>query len=187
MPETLDSSAIADDLLDRQSVVLPDGRTLTLIEDPDYDWGFSDFADCYGRIAHIRRGDREYATRPDGFDGFARKVWTHDGECYWWQPPDDLRTAKRENALVEDAHGVIHRHPYAFTDPVRSLQGTVQDLLNFGCVVLTVEVDKACDDCQRPQTIGSASLGGVEAMTGRENMLYIVAELVGEALADAES
>ncbi len=186
MPETLDSSAIADDLLDRQSVDLPDGRTVRLVKDPDHDWTFSNFQDCYGRIAHIRRGS-QYPTRPDSFDGFARKIWSHDGECYWWQPPDDFRTAKRENALVEDANGVIHRHPYAFTDPVGSLQRTVQDLLTFGCVILTVQIMEACGGCQRPQVIGSASLGGVEAMTDRQHMVDMVADLVSEALADAKS
>ena len=187
MPETLDASAIADDLIDRQSVVLPDGRTVRLVEDPDYDWSIDDFADCYGRIEHIRREHRDHPVRPDGFDGFARKVWSHDGECFWWQPPDDLRTAKRESVYVEDAHGVIHRRPDVFTDPVGSLQRIVIDLLTFGCVILTVQVLEACEACQRPQAIGTASLGGVEAMASRDHMLELVADLVTEALADAKS
>lgn len=186
MSDTLDQSALADDLLDRQSIELPDGRTLRLVENPDYDCQISDF-DCYGRIEFIPRHKRQHSTRPDGFDGFARKVWSHNGECFWWQPPDDLRTAKREPVYVEDGHGVVHRHPYVFTDPVGTLQRNVADLLTFGFVVVGVEVLSDCESCHRAQVIGSAYIGGVEAMADRDYTLDLVADLVAEALADAKS
>lgn len=186
MSDTLDLSALADDLLDEKTVDLSDGRKLRLSEEPDYFTSIDDY-DCYGKLAHIPRHRREHPVRPDGFDGFARKVWTHDGECFWWQPPDDLRTAKRESVYIEAADGTIHRHPEAYRDPVGQMERTVRDLLAYGFLVLRVQVLEACSCCRQERMIGSSVLGGIEAMADRQYMLDMVADLVTEALEDAKS
>ena len=106
-------------------------------------------------------------------------------------PMTSMGLPAKSGLTTESVTGGSHRTicglPSVRTDPIGNLQRTVQDLLTFGCVILTVQVMEACGGCQRPQVIGSASLGGVEAMTDRQHMLDMVADLVTEALADAKS
>jgi hypothetical protein len=182
MTETLDLSALADDLIDKESITLPDGRTLRLRQEPDDFASIDDFVDCYGRIVPIQR-HREFPTRPDGFDGFARKIRTRDG-VYWWQPPDDLRTAKREPMYVEAADGSIHRHPLAVHDPIRTAQQAILDILEHGFVNVGVEVLSDCGSCHRPQVMDSAWIGGVEAVMSREYTLDLLRDLLDQVLND---
>jgi hypothetical protein len=184
MMDTLDRSALADDLIDKESITLADGRTLRFRQEPDYGLSIDDF-DCYGRIAPVGRS-WERSTRPDGFDGFARKIRTRS-DVYWWQPPEDLRTAKREPMYVQAADGSIHRHPQAYRDPIRSLERIVCDLIEYGFVSLGVEVLKDCASCSRPEVIGSAWIGGVEAMSEREHTVDLLADLIHDAMIEADA
>ena len=182
MTGTLDLPKLAGDLVDDDSVELDGGRKLRLLQDPDYDVSINDF-DCYGKVEYIeprRRGQ----SRPEGFDGFARKIWTHDGSCYWWQPPADLRGAKPTHPIVVDADGVRHVRPDVVIDQIASLGRLVRNILDFGFVCVGVEVIATCDGCHQERVLTTAFVGGVEPLTDREYMVDIVQDLITQALSD---
>lgn len=142
---------------DGSTFELPDGRTLRLTITPDDIDPFAEH-DCYGRVAPVRpdRHTVYAATRPDGFDGNAEKLWSRD--AYWWQPPTD---APRRD---DPAFG--------------KLRALVRDVLNYGMCVVTVELLDGADAYGRPIVRDVASLGAVEPMLSSEYLAEILADLL---------
>lgn len=144
---------------DGKTYALPDGRTLRLTITPDDIDPFAEH-DAYGRVAPVKP-DRHTvypATRPDGFDGNAEKLWSRSQ--YWWQPPTD---APRRD------------------DPAFSaLRALVCDVLNYGMCVVSVELLDGTDAYSRPIVRDVASLAGVEPMPSSEDLAGFVADLLSE-------
>lgn len=122
---------------------------------PDEYASVMDDGDWYGALAPIT--DRWYhfpPTRPDGFDGRARKIHTRDGD-YWWQPPAD----------VTDEH-------------LSAMRENLTELLEWGYSTVALELLDGTDAYGSPIVVQVASLGAVD-LTGNEP-----ADVLGDVLGD---
>jgi hypothetical protein len=161
-PETL-AEAIAELTSDGDTFELPDGRTLRLTFEPDYDTSLEDFEDCYGRVGEPKRSYTGEDQRPESFDGNAEKISYSQGRI-WWQPPTDVK-----------------RDDPAFSD----LRQSVCDALDYGFHAVVVELLDGEDCYGRPIVRGSAALGGIEPLGQPDTDL--LSDMIEEAMADADS
>ena len=119
---------------------------------------YADWVDCYGAIEFVRRGSRSNQ-RPAGFDGAARKLWS-GSDCFWWQPPSEI---------VNDP------------DALKITQRAVQNLVDNGIQMVTIEYCSGQDAYGRPIVSDFATLGAVEWYGGdAEYRTYIVIGLLAE-------
>lgn len=103
----------------------------------DYDTSFNDF-DCYGKVSEYFDYWRGHHTsRPDGFDGSARKIEVDCSVYVWWQPPKD--------------------GPKVDTEEFKELALLVGRILMYGYQTLWVE---KLDD--EGNVVDSNNLGGVD-------------------------
>lgn len=164
----LDSDTLADLTQDGDTVELDDGRTLRLRLTAD-DMTAADDGDWYGAIAPVRwahRYDADYhqqPERPNGFTGNAEKLHYGRGEVVWWEPPSDVKRG---------------------TDGFTTLRATLRDVLEYGYVVVSLELCRGTDAYGRPVVVDVASIGGVEAMARDDYMREIVSELAAELTDD---
>lgn len=140
--------------------------TVRLRIEPD-DIYFTDIAemgDCYGHTAWPERqtNDYGYASRPDGFDGFARKLQLRSDQI-WWQPPDDLRKAPRHD--------------------VNEVAGNVRDILEYGFTAVGIELIETVADSRGNEhrvVADRAWIGGVEPFADAAYVRTIVSDLFAE-------
>lgn len=141
------------------SVTLDTGQVLRFREEPDNDTRINDF-DCLGKVAPIGRWEYQ-PKRPEGFDGMAEKVHTQ-GDSFWWQPPADLR------------EGWV-------TSPLRdTLRQSVQDILDYGFRVFTVELCDGENAYGDLIVVDYASLGGVEPFMSADDTADYLMDLCHE-------
>lgn len=155
-PEMLDMLTQDQDTYD-----LGDGRTLRLLIQPDEGVNPFDGTDIYGQVKEPKRSQYYLNERPDDFDGNAEKL--HVGRSHdewWWQPPTD--GPKRGTPLF---------------DEIRAL---VIDLIEFGYIVVTVELLNSEDAYGRPIVVQVQSLGGVEPRPNKEYLAEIITDLIEE-------
>lgn len=128
---------VAEQLSSDQRSVVPvsDGTRLVFQILPDEFAYIRDDEDWIGKVAVCER-DR---SRPDGFDGAARKVGSHHGDIYWWQPPSDV--------LGNDAS-------------VELLRRELIDILNYGYSLISVELQEQCSHGDWHEVAGT-SIGGL--------------------------
>lgn len=126
---------------DGDIVLLPDGRTVRLRIEPDHDTIINDF-DCWGKVGW-EQYDRSmgYHRRPDGFDGNSERMSYGNSDPYWWQPPAD--------------------GPKRGTPEFDALRREVQELCEFGFVVLILEVLDGDDAYGNGIVVNYTALGGV--------------------------
>lgn len=146
-PTTPDLSSLTDD---GDSIVLPDGRKLTLRIEPD-EWagGWNDQmdAECYGTVQWERGRDR-----PANFDGAARKILTDGSLTCWWQPP----TAK--------AIGTVWT-----TEQWAEQTAYVRDRIEDGWYLVGLELSEVLVDSignEHRVVLDTAWLGGVDDVSG---------------------
>lgn len=149
--------SVATDLAHHDEVTLPDGRVIRFTEEPDWDTRIEDFADCYGKVSHIRKWDTQ-PQRPDDFDGRARIIRTIH-ERYWWQPPKDL----------SDEH-------------LAHTQTLVAEILEWGFYTYILEVLEVCESCDRPQVTNTFASGGMEPTLDMSSRIDIITELLYEVM-----
>lgn len=150
---------MAENLALHESHDLPNGQTLRLRRDHDYDVTINDF-DYLGKVEPVRRCDYGYphAERPQGFDGSARIMRTRDGN-YWWQPPDGFATYT--------------------PDVQRSIWRTACDVVEWGYYVYIVELCEDQDAYRRPIVRKVESLGGIEPNLSHTDEVSTIEELLG--------
>ena len=151
---------------DRDTVELPDGRTVRLRIEHDPDTRLigegADF-DCYGKLewrdTRDRWGEGHWPARPDGFDGNAEVLCAPSSDPVWWQPAEGS-PARGTREFVEMRRGML-------------------ELLEFGFQQVGLEILETCDCCDVTSVRGSAWIGGVDDATGDH-----LQELIGELFAD---
>lgn len=131
------------------------GQFVRVLTEPDLMSDPRDGQDWYGRFEFFENRQR-HDTRPDGFDGAARKIGLRDG-FLWWQPPAD-----------------------ALADPelLVSLRDGLRDLAEFGfnCVVVEL-LDQSTDYYGRPVVRASRSYGGIEPFS---DLVPAIRDLLGD-------
>ena len=145
---------------DGDTLQLPDGRTLRLVIEQDWEASINDF-DCYGRIekySHPHTWPEGHRSRPDGFDGNAEKLSCGRDAWIWWQAP----------AYVVRG-----------TDEFRALRSHVIELLDRGfyCIGLELLGDK--DFYGRPIVVNRASLAGCDGTDPSEYVFDLLLSLLG--------
>lgn len=144
IPE-LDSSTVqfvVDELSSKQCSVVPvsDGTRLVFRIECDEFADVRDDQDWIGRIAECSDGGwYRHQSRPEGFDGAARKVRAHTGDVWWWQPPSD---AVSDDALVQ------------------SLRRELVDILTYGYSLLSVTLQESCSH-HAWHDVSGTSIGGL--------------------------
>lgn len=153
-------SPLADHLTnsdaDRWSDWVPvgDGTDARVRLAPDLETSLHDYPDCYGTFADVRRD----GTRPNGFNGAARKIRCRSG-FLWWQPPAGL-TADELRAVARDVEGYY-----------------LEDWTYIGIVV---EVRRPpCTCCGARQT-DTASLWGIESQGDAGYLQQVVSDLLAD-------
>lgn len=148
----------AEALADNETVDLPNGQTLRLRRDYDYDTTINDY-DYLGKVEPVRRCDYGYphAERPKGFDGSARIMRTRDGN-YWWQPPDCFATYT--------------------PDVQRAIWRGACDVVEFGYYVYIVELCEDQDAYRRPIVREVQSLGGIEPKLSHDDEVSMIETVV---------
>lgn len=168
MTMTPDFHALATDLADKLGYLAParigttlgNGLVLRLIVDPDEHASILDEEDWCGKLEPISGSNWfDYPpTRPNGFDGRARKLRVGpSGDGWWWQPPADLA----------DEH---------LTETARS----ITDLMEGGYYVITAEWLLASSDTAEID-LGGASIGGVECSADGEYLQTLIESQIEEA------
>lgn len=130
----------------------------TFREEPDEFYDLRD-DDWYGKIESAKPHSYRYgcnAQRPEGFDGRARLLRTRY-DAVWWQPADDM-----DDIAIECA------------------RESLMNILEYGYVGHSVEVERKCDCCDAWSTVGSSYRGGNEPF--RDVNESDMAELLWEAL-----
>lgn len=145
---------------DHDVIALPDGRSVRLLIQPDESTTIGEDGDgyWYGKLESLGRSWRwgeHPPQRPDGFDGRARKLRSHHGDTFWWQPPDDV------------------------TDPdaLHELRGQLVDILDHGYIGIVLELLDGMDAYSQPIVRQVASLWGVEPFPSREYVASVVQDL----------
>jgi hypothetical protein len=166
----MDYREIAETLVDREAVTLPNGDVLRFRQGSDEHTELNDF-DYLGRTEWVRASNVTGChTRPAGMDGCA-EILAHDrGNVLWWQPPVFSREDRRQ--WHTDAE-------YA-----RAVRGMVRDVVAYGFATYTVELCRGTDAYGRAVVVDVASLGGIEPFADRAYMVETVGELVSEVLAE---
>lgn len=165
---TPDFHTLATDLADKLGYLAParigttlgNGLVLRLIVDPDEHASILDEEDWCGKLEPISGSNWfDYPpTRPNGFDGRARKLRVGpSGDGWWWQPPADLA----------DEH---------LTETARS----ITDLMEGGYYVITAEWLLASSDTAEID-LGGASIGGVECSADGEYLQTLIESQIEEA------
>jgi hypothetical protein len=137
------------ELVNGDSVELPDGGSVRLVILDDDCWQWQDYAEeLYGKVCHVddvrRNNTWGREQRPLWADGAARKI-NAGRECYWWQPADDIK---------------------ADPELIRKTVKVVRDLLEFGWQHVIVEIlDADTDAYGDPIVRETDSMGGVEWAT----------------------
>jgi len=156
---------IVDDLAeDGDCHDLDDGRTLRLRIQPDEDFDPFLETDHYGDIVHVEdRSLRNRETgryeRPARFDGNAEKLDASRSDQVWWQPPAD--------------------GPKRGTPEFAAFRTFVEELLQRGCYVVTVEVLCGEDAYGHPIVVDVASLGGIDSFADGY-LATIVTDLISD-------
>lgn len=148
------------------SVEVEDGLLLRLKIEPDFETSIEDF-DCYGKIAPVtgsRYGGKlgivgGFDDRPDGFDGGAEIISGRDGR-YWWQPPTDIPIERG-------------------SDEWRKYRQSIADLIEFGFVVVAIQVCDGTDYFGNPIVVDVENLCGVDSIDS-DYVHTIVTELLHE-------
>ncbi len=154
---SIDLSELRDD---GDTIELESGATLRLRVHPD-DMTAMDDGDWYGAVALVEwdRYNERIKPRPNGITGNAEKLYFGRGEVVWWEPPGDVK-----------------RGTPGFT----SLRSALLDVLEYGYVVVTLELCEGVNAYRQPIVRNVASVGGVEAMARPDYMTEIVSELAAE-------
>lgn len=111
---------------ERATYLLGDGSERVVVTLKPDDWGdVSHDEDWIGKVAECSDGGwYRHKPRPDGFDGFARKVRDERGDVYWWQPPAD---AVGNDALLDE------------------LRRDLVEILTFGYVMGVMVLERRCE------------------------------------------
>jgi len=137
---------------------LPDGRTVRLRITPDDIDPFDEYG-SFGKIGEIRRNDfSNRGERPARFDGNAEKLWAGQSHQVWWQPPADGPTRSSEGFA--------------------ELRQLVTELLEFGMIVVTVEILNGTDAYGRPIAQSAESLSGIEPFPKPEYLAEVIGDLL---------
>jgi hypothetical protein len=159
MRENLD--VIARELVDGDSVDLPDGRSIRLRLQQDEFASFADWPDCYGRVEYAATNRMTgYKDRPEWADGAARKIWAGN-DCFWWQPPADIISNREQ---VGGYGRMIH------------------ELLIYGWQDVIVEIlDEGTDAYGSPVVREYNSIGGVEwHMMNEDDRASLLADILAD-------
>lgn len=169
MTEDATRALLAELTDDRDTVDLPDGRTVRLVIEHDPDTTLigegADF-DCYGKLEWRdmtdRYGEGHWPARPDGFDGNAEVLCAPSSDPVWWQPAEGS-PARGTREFVEMRRGML-------------------ELLEFGFRCVGIEVLETCDCCDVTSVRGSAWIGGVDDATG-DYLQHLLVDLFADAMA----
>jgi len=115
-------TAILDALTDDGDTYEVDARlTLVLHIEYDPDTSINDY-DCYGRTerySHRYYNGEQRTPRPDDMDGSARKIEVDRGDWMWWQPSDDMKSAKAWGGPPDEYPAALRAHIDLATDLLR--------------------------------------------------------------------
>ena len=111
---------------ERATYLLGDGSQRVVVTLQADEWSdVRDDEDWIGKVAECSRGGWfGHSERPEGFDGFARKVRDDRGYVYWWQPPVD---AVGNDALLTE------------------LRRDLVDILSFGYLSGVMVLERQCE------------------------------------------
>jgi hypothetical protein len=156
------------------SVVLPNGGTVRVKAEPDYDTRIDDF-ECYGKLAPVEasRYDND-APRPFGFDGSAVKIKAdgyHTTIDYWWQPDFE-------------AWGLSRAEWHSDPERRRREVEAVVELLRWGFAVLVVEYVDRCDCCGCSAVRAFEAVGGVEPHASAADVADLLGDMLRQVLPD---
>lgn len=153
-----------------RTVDLGGGELLRVVVAPDCDWHVADDADWYGALEPVTANTwqaRNYYggcdTRPDGFDGRARKVGRD--RSWWWQPGE-----------------------WFTDDTIEHFAHRLTELLEYGADLVTIEWCRGTDAYGAPVVAAWSALGGVtdtgDADVMRDVLTDLLADVSGQ-MADA--
>lgn len=145
---------------------------LTIEHDDD---GDINHYECYGRTEKFsHRYSDGKVDRPADMDGAARKIEVDRGDYIWWQPAEDMTSAKKWGGPPDEYAAVF-----------RTYVEQVTELLQWGFSILGVEVWQEVEDVHghtHKIRVDSAYIGGVDS-TKPEHITDLVSDRIAD-LAD---